>query len=100
VIARGTFGPVRALAVFAQPSIQIGPRGVEIDPGGRSEPREERIVREEGGCRITIIRRTESGLNDRPCPAAACCITRRPPNLQPRWTRASVPETHALSQII
>jgi hypothetical protein len=41
---------------FAQPSIQIGPGGVQIDPGG---PREERIVREEGDCRVTIIRRTD-----------------------------------------
>lgn len=47
-------------AAFAQPSIQIGPGGVRVSPGG--EPREERIVREEGGCRVTIIRRTdESG---------------------------------------
>jgi len=41
-------------AGFAQPSIQIGPGGVQIDPGG---PREERIVREEGACTITTIRR-------------------------------------------
>jgi len=46
-------------AVFAQPSIQLGPGGVQIDPGGRPGPREERIVREEGGCRITIIRRMD-----------------------------------------
>ena len=41
-------------AAFAQPSIQIGPGGVRVDPGG---PREERIVREEGACTITTIRR-------------------------------------------
>jgi len=46
-------------AAWAQPTIQFGPGGVQIDPGGRREPREERIVREEGGCRITIIRRTD-----------------------------------------
>ncbi|HEY0351128.1 MAG TPA: hypothetical protein VGC48_03350 [Gemmatimonadales bacterium] len=44
-------------AAYAQPSIQLGPGEVQIDPGGRPGPREERIVREEGGCRITIIRR-------------------------------------------
>lgn len=44
-------------AAWAQPSIQIGPGGVQIDPGGRREPREERTVREEGACRITTIRR-------------------------------------------
>lgn len=41
-------------AAFAQPSIQLGPGGVQINPGG---PREERTVREEDGCRITTIRR-------------------------------------------
>ena len=47
-------------AAFAQPSIQIGPGGVQIDPNGRrAAPREERIVREEGGCTITIVRRTD-----------------------------------------
>src|SRR5215210_7549572 len=46
-------------AALAQPSIQLGPGGAQIDPGGRSGPREERIVREEGGCRITIIRRMD-----------------------------------------
>jgi len=44
---------------LAQPSIQLGPGGVQIDPGGGPSPREERIVREEGGCRITIIRRMD-----------------------------------------
>ena len=39
---------------YAQPSIQIGPGGIQHDP--RPELREERIVREEGGCRITIVR--------------------------------------------
>lgn len=42
---------------FAQPSIQIGPGGVQIGPG---EPREERFVREEGNCRITTIRRIDA----------------------------------------
>ncbi len=46
-------------AAFAQPAIQIGPGGVRVDPGLRPPPREERIVREEGGCQITIIRRTD-----------------------------------------
>ena len=49
-------GLLASTAAFAQPSVQIGPRGVEVDPGGA---REERIVREEGRCRITIIRRTD-----------------------------------------
>ena len=44
-------------AAFAQPSFQIGPDGVEIGPRRGWEPREERIVRQEGGCRVTIIRR-------------------------------------------
>jgi len=44
---------------FAQPSIQLGPGGVQIDPGGRPGPREERIVRDEGPCRVTIIRRMD-----------------------------------------
>jgi hypothetical protein len=47
-------------AAFAQPSIQIGPGGVQVDPGGpRPAPREERIVRDEGVCRVTIVRRTD-----------------------------------------
>ena len=47
-------------AAYAQPSIQIGPGGVQIDPGGpRAAPREERIVRDEGGCRVTIVRRID-----------------------------------------
>ena len=46
-------------AAYAQPSIQLGPGGVQIDPGGRPAPREERVVREEGGCRTTIIRRMD-----------------------------------------
>ena len=41
---------------YAQPSIQIGPGGIQHDPRPRPELREERIVREEGGCRVTIIR--------------------------------------------
>ncbi len=41
-------------AVFAQPSVEVGPGGVRVVPGG---PREERIVREEGACTVTIIRR-------------------------------------------
>jgi hypothetical protein len=49
-------------AAFAQPSIQIGPGGVQVDPGGR---REERIVREEGPCRITIIRRYDEATGRR-----------------------------------
>ena len=47
-------------AAFAQPSIQIGPGGVQIDPGGRAPPREERIVRQEGGCQVTIVRRIDA----------------------------------------
>ena len=50
------FALLSATAAFAQPSLQIGPGGVRVAPGG---PREERIVREEGGCTITIIRRTD-----------------------------------------
>ena len=46
-------------AAFAQPSIQIGPGGVQIDPGVRPSPREERIVRDEGACRVTVIRRID-----------------------------------------
>jgi len=47
-------------AAFAQPSIQLGPGGVQIDPGGpRPGPREERIVRQEDGCQVTIIRRID-----------------------------------------
>ena len=47
-------------AAYAQPSIQIGPGGVQIDPGGpRAAPREERIVRDEGPCRVTIVRRID-----------------------------------------
>ena len=46
-------------AAFAQPSIQLGPGGVQIDPGGRAGPREEQIVRDEGPCRVTIIRRMD-----------------------------------------
>ena len=41
---------------YAQPSIQIGPGEVQHDPRRRPELREERIFREEGGCRVTIIR--------------------------------------------
>ena len=45
-------------ASYAQPSIRVAPPGVEVDPGVPFEPREERIVRDEGdGCRVTIIRR-------------------------------------------
>ena len=44
---------------MAQPSIQIGPGGVRV---ALERPQEERIVREEGACTVTIIRRTdESG---------------------------------------
>lgn len=46
-------------AAIAQPSIQIGPGGVQIDPGGRPPAREERIVRDEGPCQVTIIRRID-----------------------------------------
>jgi hypothetical protein len=49
-------GLLASTAAFAQPSVQIGPRGVEVDPGGGPE---EQVIREEGGCRITIIRRTD-----------------------------------------
>jgi len=49
-------GLLASTAAFAQPSVQIGPRGVEVDPG---EGPEEQVIREEGGCRITIIRRTD-----------------------------------------
>lgn len=42
-------------AAAAQPSIEIGPGGVRVGP--RVEPREERVVREEGPCRVTIVRR-------------------------------------------
>ena len=45
-------------ASYAQPSIRVGPPGVEVDPGVPFEPRGERIVRDEGGgCHVTIIRR-------------------------------------------
>lgn len=47
---------VASTGAFAQPSIQVGPDGIRVDPG---EPREERIIREEGGCRITTIRRID-----------------------------------------
>ena len=46
-----------AAARLAQPSIQIGPDRVQIGPRHETEPREERIVREEDGCRLTIVRR-------------------------------------------
>jgi hypothetical protein len=48
-----------ATAALAQPSIEIGPGGVQINPGGPAGPREERIVRDEGPCRVTIIRRID-----------------------------------------
>ncbi len=54
LIAAALLGSTAALA---QPSIQIGPNGMQIGPGRGVEPREEQIVREEGGCRVTIIRR-------------------------------------------
>lgn len=44
-------------AAYAQPSIEIGPGGVRVGP--RAQPREERIVRDEGSCRVTIIRRVD-----------------------------------------
>jgi hypothetical protein len=50
---------VSATAAYAQPSIEIGPGGVQINPGGPAGPREERIVRDEGPCRVTIIRRID-----------------------------------------
>lgn len=56
------FATLGATAVYAQPSIQIGPGGVQVSPGG---PREERIVREEGGCRITTIRRFDEATGRR-----------------------------------
>jgi len=52
-------GLLASTAVFAQPSIQIGPREpreIEIDP---AEGPEEQVIHEEGGCRITIVRRTD-----------------------------------------
>ena len=46
-------------AAMAQPAIEIGPGGVRVDPGLRRAPTEERIVRDEGPCRITTIRRID-----------------------------------------
>jgi len=48
-----------ATAAYAQPSIELGPGGVQIHPGGPAGPREERTVRDEGPCRVTIIRRID-----------------------------------------
>jgi len=55
-----TLALLGATAVYAQPSIEIGPGGAQIHPGGPpAGPREERIVRDEGPCRVTIIRRID-----------------------------------------
>ena len=80
---------------LAQPSIQLGPGGVQIDPGGRPGPREERIVREEGAA----ASRSFDGrmrMVDGP-PVASASVTKMMRNKEARSTLMRKGRSHACS---